>query len=81
MSDKKDSYMSEDERGYEWHLEYPYSARNAVSIPDCASGNAPQARRCWTSYSRWPGSRVQHRNHRAIGAGWFASASVMLFSR
>ena len=25
MSDKKDSNMSEDERGYEWHLEYPYT--------------------------------------------------------
>jgi hypothetical protein len=25
MRDKKDSHMSEDERGYEWHLEYPYT--------------------------------------------------------
>ena len=38
MSDKKDSYMSEDERGYEWHLEYPYTPGMPCPFPIVPEG-------------------------------------------
>jgi hypothetical protein len=41
MSDKTDSYMSEDERGYEWHLEFPYSP----DLPCCPFPIAPAGTR------------------------------------
>jgi hypothetical protein len=38
MRDKKDSYMSEDERGYEWHLEYPYTPGMPCPFPIVPAG-------------------------------------------
>jgi hypothetical protein len=42
MSDKKDSYMSEDERGYEWHLEYPYTPGMPCPFPIVPAGTRPK---------------------------------------
>jgi hypothetical protein len=42
MSDKKDSYMSEDERGYEWHLEYPFTLGMPCPFPIVPAGTRPK---------------------------------------
>jgi hypothetical protein len=38
MSNKSDSYKSEDQRGYEWHLTFPYSPDLPCSFPIVPSG-------------------------------------------
>jgi hypothetical protein len=42
MSDKKDSYMSEDERGHEWHLEFPYTPGMPCPFPIVLAGTCPK---------------------------------------
>ena len=42
MSDKKDLYMSEDERRYEWHLEYPYTPGMPCPFPIVPAGTRPK---------------------------------------
>ena len=38
MPDKKDSYISEDHSGYEWHLEYPYTPGMPCPFPIVPAG-------------------------------------------
>ena len=38
MSDKKHSHKSEEQRGYEWHLEYPYTTGMPCPFPIVPAG-------------------------------------------
>ena len=42
MSDKKDSYMSEDHSGWEWHLTFPYSPDLPCPFPIVLAGTRPK---------------------------------------
>jgi hypothetical protein len=44
MSDKNDSYISEDEcqDGVEWHLEYPYTPGMSCPFPIVPAGTRPK---------------------------------------
>jgi hypothetical protein len=42
MSNKTDSYASEDHRGWEWHLEFPYVSGMSCPFPIVQAGTRPK---------------------------------------
>jgi hypothetical protein len=42
MSGKNNSYKSEEKRGYEWHLEFPYSPDLPCPFPIVPAGTHPK---------------------------------------